>query len=242
MTPGGLVDQLPASVVQLRRPDQVAWHSTWGNSWTLGVELASLGEVRANSQGVWCGPNDNWGEAARDPGAVFAAAGRHWENYTLAQLTTAVRVAQYYGSYFRPFWPSCILGHEHVQGVRTSERPGCDKRDAGVWLNYTLLRRCITGLQPLSDLNVQPVAGPTAEQIEAAEASDGLDTKAATQMRWLGYHIEEATGRYFAGNTTAFNSSSLYSAQRMLGLKADTVLGPKTAAALTWRVRDRFAA
>ena len=70
-----------------------------------------------------------------------------------------------------------------------------------------------------------------------------LDKEGAVALSSLGFHIETPTnGRKFFDATTPANGRSLYQAQKMLGLVADSKLGPKTAAALAWRLKDRWTA
>ncbi len=248
---GGLVDALPASVVQLRTVSQTAWHTTWGNAWALGCELACVGEVRSDTQGNLFGPNDNWAEKFTDRASLIQSGGRQWQNYTMPQMMTLFQICQYYRALYPAIKRENVVGHEHAQGVRTPERVGCDKKDAGIFVDYGMARDIIMGAKPAGayalrprqkDDGRAPVDSLIASLNGAAHLSAAqLDKEGAYALASLGCDIRDPIGgaRYLDGSI-AGNARSLYIFQRMMGLTADSKLGPKTAAALAWRLQDRW--
>lgn len=143
-----LVAELPVTVVQCRLPSQEAWHATWCNASTYGIENVNVGEVRKAPDGsdgwVCWRPRDKsspewtlpWKSPYKTPVGLY---GRFWEPYTSEQIEANVALLRYVRDYFgegrlqRPW----IVGHEAVQGVDTRGRGGSgppmrtDKRDPG---------------------------------------------------------------------------------------------------------------
>jgi len=142
-----LVAELPVTVVQCRLPTQEAWHATWTNDFTYGIENVNVGELRKSEDGekfVQWRPRDKsspdwtmpWTSPYKAPVGLY---GRFWEPYTQDQIAANVALLRYVRDYFgegklqRPW----IVGHEAAQGVDTRSRGGhgqpmrTEKRDPG---------------------------------------------------------------------------------------------------------------
>ena len=140
-----LVEALPATVIQCRRPDQRANHAVWANGWTYGIECVNDGELRKDLDGNFCtwrkkDPaafdwSEHWASGYKTP---VRAWDRWWDPITADQAAAVVAVLRYL-RYFpgTELRKSDILGHEHVQGVHTlangdpAKPMGTDKRDPG---------------------------------------------------------------------------------------------------------------
>jgi len=139
-----LVAELPATVVQCRRPNQQAWHGSWSNAWAYGIECVSAGELRTPDEGQsftswrpcvsggapWSAP---WVCPYKSP---VKARGRWWDPFSAPQVASVVTVLRYLRdlpevALHKPY----VLGHEQVQGVGTVREDGSpmrtDKRDPG---------------------------------------------------------------------------------------------------------------
>lgn len=245
---GGIVDSLPTSVVQIRLPSQTAWHSTWANEWAIGIELASCGEIRKNAQGVWVGPNGDWSEKVSDTSTMYEAGERTWQGFTEAQMRTAIRVMQFYQALFPNISPENVVGHENVQGVRTPERLGCDKRDLGIAVDWWGIKGAVFLGKEWSgngrrSLLMDGLARSLYDDMMKRSSMDqkALEHDAQDALQELGYSTHEAPpGVMPFAPIMATNRRSLYMAQRMLGLVPDMVVGPKTLDALAWRIKDRW--
>ncbi len=240
---GGQLDALSASVVQTRLPSQTAWHATWANPWAIGIELASCGEIRKDAKGQWVGPNGDWTERVSDTSTVYSAGGRTWHGFTDAQVRTTVYVMQMYAAMFPSVTRENVLGHEHVQGVRTPERPGCDKRDLGIGVRLGYFRDSVfpDAEGEWRDNAAEALACVLIGNAGRAETQADRESWAAMALGALGYAVDGGDGKTTAfAPTRARSRRSLYIAQRMLGLVPDMVVGPKTVAALRWRLEDRF--
>lgn len=133
-----LIRDLPATVVQCRRPETPSWHATWVNKRCYGVELVNAGELREHG-----GEFVTWrkrDKSASDWTALWNPRvkktpifqyGRWWAPYNPAAIEAAVSVLRYVHAKFdESLAPSLILGHEAVQGVDT-RGIHTDKRDPG---------------------------------------------------------------------------------------------------------------
>jgi N-acetyl-anhydromuramyl-L-alanine amidase AmpD len=127
-----LVAALPAMVVQCVPLWKPAWHATWFNGWSIGIELVNSGELRKRFDGRWADCRDMWSREWVSEKTPVLLAGRYWEPYSAAQVLAAIRVLRE----IRRAVPGKIrveyvVGHEQVQGVHTTVEHPVDKRDPG---------------------------------------------------------------------------------------------------------------
>lgn len=151
-----LIKALPAMVVQCVPPDEIAWHATWTNSFTYGIEAVNVGELRRLPDGTfvshhrrseqareWTMP---WEHHIKKPMRLF---GRHWEPWSKEQLQAIAMVLWEVQALHGTLEPSWILGHENVQGVDTLRSTtgvrlpfNTDKRDPGPGFPLEAIRNC----------------------------------------------------------------------------------------------------
>lgn len=131
-----LVQELPATIIQVRQYHTMAWHATWTNTTCYGIENVNVGPLRMISaptrrhpDGIFTSwrPRDRsspewtarWSVPYKEPIWLHNS---WWAPYTTAQIEANVILLRYlqqlYGSLQKPW----ILGHEHIQK---------DKRDPG---------------------------------------------------------------------------------------------------------------
>ena len=128
-----LIQALPTMVLQCVPPDQMAWHATWCNDRSIGLELVNWGEVRWDPAIGWVVYPKQWTQRyyARGAASPQRAWGRCWEPYPAEQVHCAVEMLRWYRrrreGAVREQW---VLGHEQVQGAATGKTGG-DKRDPG---------------------------------------------------------------------------------------------------------------
>lgn len=221
-----MVQALPVTVVQVRAPDTLANHATWVNGVTYGIE------------------NDCAGVTA--PGIGVEAFGQWWGRYTLAQLHTNVTLIQAYNAYCGGvFLPAWVLGHEHVETVRTVGYP-VNKRDPGPLYPMQEVRAAafgvhrrggvLDGTQTLAEAAIGSRAALATLRLAPRGTPADILRLGKLCLGLLGYFASaDDTPAFEAGDT-----ASTHIAQRALGLTADGVMGPKTLAALQARVLDRL--
>lgn len=123
---------LPSLVLQCVSLSRRAWHATWFNSQSIGIELVNSGELRMGPGSSWLDCRDNWGRRWVSEKAPVHISGRYWEPYGPDQVLAAIAVLrEIRRAYPGQIRPECIVGHEQVQGVRTIAGQPNDKRDPG---------------------------------------------------------------------------------------------------------------
>lgn len=132
-----LVQALPVTVIQCRKPTERAYHATWCNNTFYGIENIGAGELRKDKDGgfVTWQPRDKsspewtmpWHVPYKTPVEMY---GRWWSPFTKEQVAANVLILRHLHAEF-PLQPATVVGHEQVQGVKTPEAPNHDKRDPG---------------------------------------------------------------------------------------------------------------
>ena len=241
------VQALPATAILLRPVDAEANHATWTNAWAHGIELCSSGECRPGHGRVVTRATLD-GEARPpdvDSRPLFFAADRCFEAFRSGQLAVAARLC---GALrvlsAAPIFH--ILGHEHVQGVKTAGAGGHDKRDASAALPIDAIRiwsdprRFVWPInQSFWDIEAtrsSPALGfsrsVSTARMQTVESLLRFPDLAIHALALLGYPVRDTTGAELADVVRIF--------QRMAGLGVDGEIGPKTAAAILSRLGDRF--
>ena len=131
-----LVQELPATIIQVRHPHTQAWHATWANGTCYGIENVNAGmlkcsarpsEQSAGSFTSWR-PRDRsspewtmpWSVPYKEAVELFD---RWWAPYTPEQIEANVILLRYvqqlYGSLRRPW----IVGHESAQANKRDPGP-----------------------------------------------------------------------------------------------------------------------
>jgi len=139
-----LVQELPATVIQVREPHTQAWHATWTNASCYGIENVNAGPLKCvsepSSESVgsftsWR-PRDKSSPEWTMPWSVpYKTAvqlyGRWWAPYTVEQVETNAILLRYVQQLFGTLKRPWIVGHEAVQGEKTPGARGRDKLDLG---------------------------------------------------------------------------------------------------------------
>lgn len=263
-----LVEALPSTVVQCRAPEQIAWHATWTNAVTYGIECINAGEVRkSGDHWYWWPPKDNFSlpwtsvwKSDKEPVAMF---GRFWEPYTQEQIESVVHVLRAvdvrFGHSLHKAW---VTGHENVQGVSTPGGRSHDKRDPGPILPTVEIRRVLFD----DATKIDPNAGePTFAQDLRTEAArlalmtigeepdeDALPTLlartqgilATSQPRCIAkaalYMLGYHIDNIVVPICTQDETASVWLFQKLMGITPDGQLGPQTYGALASRIADRL--
>lgn len=229
-----LVDQLPVTVVQCVPPSLVAWHATWCNRSCYGIENLNPGElVKRDNVFVWWKPRDRTAPAWTTPWegvAPVEASGRWWAPYPFGQVVAnAMLLENVRGLFQKTFHPTWVLGHEAVQGVKTPQALGRDKRDPGpLFPIHEVRARVFDGLELHAEMATpeHQQRGLTGFIAEARKAEVGTPEWIVWVLKALGYYARDLTG-------------SVLVFQRMCGLKPDGIVGPNTIDALVKRLADR---
>lgn len=132
-----LVQELPATIVQVRQYHTVAWHATWTNTTCYGIENVNAGPLRmisaptrSHPDGIFVSwrPRDQsspewtaqWSIPYKEPVWLYNS---WWAPYTTAQIEANIILLRYlqqlYGSLQKPW----ILGHQHVQKNKRDPGP-----------------------------------------------------------------------------------------------------------------------
>lgn len=124
---------LPVTVVMCRRLEQTAWHATWTNNWTYGIENVNPGELRRGPEGfvTWRRKRRNAAEwtdlwmpvSASD--APVEINGRFWAPYAPAQVVANIVLLKALRGFCPCFAriPGHILGHSLVQANKSDPGP-----------------------------------------------------------------------------------------------------------------------
>ena len=138
-----LVQELPATIIQVRPPHTQAWHATWTNGTCYGIENVNAGPLRKepsiegqqDSFTSWR-PRDksspDWTMPWKVPyKTAVGLYGGWWAPYTPEQVHANVILLRYVQQLFGSLQLPWILGHENVQGVKTPHTHGHNKFDLG---------------------------------------------------------------------------------------------------------------
>lgn len=257
-----LVQALPVTVVQCRRPTLGASHATWVNHLCWGIENECMG-FGPLDQGVNYPIKD-----PMNPRTFSTCDGKPWDTYPAIQVAANVTLVQAYQALAGPTFSSAwVIGHEHVETLATVGYPN-NKRDPGPMFPLGLVRDAACGDAGKATLTLASAiaSGDPGFEVMARrglilapfvtrgttlasawqQALNGLlflNTSVATipacraLLALLGYL---APGDPFATTLSDVELESVYLAQTALGLVADKKPGPKTLQALQNRLRDRF--
>ena len=250
-----LVAALPATVVQLRLPNSMAYHATVANGTHYGIEMANNGPMPPRQ-------SDPTNAQVRNLAAIncVVAAEQVFTAYRLAQVQAVSAVGRYVAALGGNLQAHTIVGHEHVQGPRTINGGGHDKRDPGVCFNFAAIRDAIVNpaapaIKDASLQTLQQRGGNDPDFFRSAfqaRPKSGQEIIMAAQMVALGYHVYPGLGsvgatstgnlQYFSGpnDNNKKNKETVAMFQRLMGLTSDGVPGPITAAALAERLSDRW--
>jgi len=187
-----LIKALPVTVVQTRPALKGAWHATWVNAFTYGIENVNMGELRRVNGKLMSWPpatpgGEEWTTEWANPEnkSPLDQVGRTWDNYSSGQVWANIAVLRYanalFGGSLQPEW---ILGHEQVQGKKT---PHCtsEKRDPGPLFPLHDIRAAVMGQEDpafLDSYDAQPTYESTkrdARVIATVKALSGNDMSAA---------------------------------------------------------------
>ena len=150
-----LVQALPVTVLQCRRPTQPSWHATWACGETYGIEATNIGELRQMMDGTFnCwykrdSVSPEWTTLwrGRAPIRVF---GKWFCPWVPDQIRVIVTILRHVNALLGTFQRSWIVGHEQVQGNQTRkwESPDAphyatDKRDPGPHFPLEGIRECV---------------------------------------------------------------------------------------------------
>jgi N-acetyl-anhydromuramyl-L-alanine amidase AmpD len=264
-----LIQQVPVTIVQCRKPSEIAWHATWTNSTCYGIENVNWGELRKNGdQFCWWAPKDRaspaWTapyEGPRDPVALF---GRYWHPYTTEQLMANVTILRALNGLFATqLTQSWIVGHENVQGVATPGSGNHDKRDVGPAFPIHELRDAvITGnVDALMAANAQPEWGALWRSKIAYDALLAMGIQGPYDgSGWVEFMVQcskpgppskilvksmlkclgYSTGAATMPVIDPDDSASIYLFQRMAGLAQTNTVDSPLRDALVSRLVDRF--
>lgn len=261
-----LVKALPVTVVQCRPPRSTAWHATWANAMTYGLELINTGEIRGKEGAYYWWPpltktSADWTTPWTGPNKPVALYNRLWEPYPVEQVRATVIVLREVHKLFDgSLQPSWVVGHEHVQGTSTAGGHKHDKRDPGLAFPIHAVRAGAFG----ADLGTTPpdvqawrvsaaarvldacalgVPGGNAMTTFLARAQNiGGTSKPRVMAKGglylLGYNVEQI----LEPTCTPAETASVWLFQKLMGMEPDGQLGPKTYEALGRRLADRFGA
>lgn len=131
-----LVQELPTTIIQVRRADTEAWHATWANGVCYGIENVNAGPLKMKTSVVRGRPEvvfstwrprdrsspewtSRWSSSYKEATLLH---GKWWAPYTAAQIRSNVILLRYVEQRFRSLRRAWILGHEQVQ--KNKQDPG----------------------------------------------------------------------------------------------------------------------
>jgi N-acetyl-anhydromuramyl-L-alanine amidase AmpD len=259
-----LVRDLPVTVIQCRPVTTTAWHSCYMNGSAYGIENVNVGRLQTvGGLLTW----DDCGKARpyRSDKSAQSAFGRVYEPYTTAQVNANLTLLQYVDAYFggNVLNPTLMLGHENVESLQTvgaaenKTDPGpCFPlhalRDAFIAQATTVSALCCgshyaqayrigvaSSALKILDGTVLPYNAPDLDvwakfmaQCARPAVLVGCPAMWVVGLACLGYRAPCDKDSDLRLTVCAF--------QRLMGLTADGQFGPKSAAALYTRLRDRF--
>lgn len=263
-----LVDMLPVTVVQCVEPWDIAWHATWVNAFTYGIENVNAGELRHDKDSGkllhWVPLKvgmPEWTSPWANPGGKqpLSELGRTWDNYPAAQVQANIQVLDAVQGLFNSLQANYVLGHEQVQGKLTPGTAGSQKRDPGPLFPLPQIREAVLaprgGFLGLYEADPHYMDHWRERTVrEAVSAVTGLDETTATAWAKLKQAFANDTmnvevlrlGMKLLGywtesgpTWTPNERAGVTIFQTMMGMVADGVVGPKTRAAIRDRLYDR---
>lgn len=152
------VRDLPVPILEVRPHTHTAWHATWVNNFTYGIENINPGRmVERGGKYFWWKPRDSnskeYTSEYKGPHEPIKMFDQWWIRYPIEQLQANVLLLQMLDGIRRLEIP-LIVGHEQVQGVATlranGQRLATDKRDPGPHYPLEEVRKEIAG-DPVKD-------------------------------------------------------------------------------------------
>ena len=234
------VAALPTMAVICVPVSRVAWHATWANTKTWGIEIVNSGQIKKDPRLGWCYWPKNWMQPwAPEGGKVdpLGMGGRYWDQYSADQIATVLAVlknmraiVQAQGRDFDPGW---ILGHEHIQAGKPDPGPALplydirrlvfsDALDLAFWSTYRDHPRLVE-LYRDEVMERATGAGPMFARAEFAKvisAAPGKYVKA--MMAVLGYDTTPTTSEILAPRDEV--SRGIFSKMVMESSKMKTTL------------------
>lgn len=140
-----LVQALPVTVIQCVPHTHSAWHATWANGLTYGIENVNAGHLSRQEDGGYRygRRSEHAYQQWREPVELY---GRIWEPYTRGQVEANIIVLRAVQEFYGTLLESWILGHEQVQGGSTAGSARRDKRDPGPLFPLAALRQALFSL------------------------------------------------------------------------------------------------
>lgn len=224
-----LISDLPSMVVQCVPLDTRANHVRRMNSFMYGIELVNRGKMTKKLVRDF-DPTETDG--------VYPARGAYWEGYSSLQLQSLVSVLRNLRTTFGiPY--TRVLGHEHTQKNKFDPGPmlplplvrGEMSRDvsSGI-LDHVLLQRYVTTYAEHVWREWSGKWGTTDISLLMPEINLAFlnqdESVAKAGLKALGYDVTDLP-------------FSIRMFQTMMGLKRDSVLGPKTIKAVYKRLKSR---
>jgi N-acetyl-anhydromuramyl-L-alanine amidase AmpD len=210
-----LMDLLPTTILMIVPLKETAWHATWCNKTTIGIENVNGGHTR-----------NGYGELLFKP-------------YSEGQIQSNKILIKALSKVFPAITPGGVLGHEQVQGVDTKGSSRKDKRDPGPLFPLREVRSEVFGkvdrrlpldllgeATALRDDTRKPLKVVKA-QILSMLQDDPINVHWGLVLDALGYCYNDKGHECFR------------TFQRMMGLKVDGRFGPITRAATIKRLLDR---
>jgi N-acetyl-anhydromuramyl-L-alanine amidase AmpD len=259
-----LVKALPASVIQCRPVTSTAWHSCYMNGTAYGIENVNVGRLNTQN-GTLCWDDCGKSKPYRSDKSAMSVFGQAYEPFTQAQVDTNVALLQYVDAYFAggALHPSCILGHENVEGLKTLGASE-NKTDPGPCFPLQATRDAfVAGDASVAAVSLHP---DYAQSYRVAIAERALN--AATGVKWGSDRKDSVVWAVFMAKMAqasavvaskqlrdaglaclGYNAGGISDAdlklsvcafQRLMGLTVDGNFGAKSAAALSGRLIDRF--
>lgn len=244
-----LVEALPVTVIQVRPVKAIAWHATWLNGSSYGIENMNAGPW-TSARGV---------PAYKDPVNIF---NEFWIPFTDDQIQTNVILLRYVQQLFGTLQPAYVVGHEQVQrkkrdpgpaypldGVRQATFEGWKPVTHYVWYKRFQVDKQFGQTEMDSividharsmggdDLNPSVVAAwerfdSAVRALPAKGLAFGATGRAA--LRLLGYY----TRGLVADRLDMHEITSVMMFQRMMRIQVDGIPGPVTKRSLVERLEE----
>lgn len=242
-----LISNLPAMAVQCVPVYRAAWHATWTNRLSYGIEMVNAGEVRSQNGG-WVSCGDNWTEKWQSHKAPIKVFGRFWEPYSIEQIFTTINILR---QLRKRYWDSdsmrsYIVGHEHVAWEKSDPGPLFPIRavrmatlnDQSLAQEWALLNAVLPkNAGFVSDFRDGIYSWREFYDQIKGDFSEGKaeNTIVKLMMSLFGYYTSDT----FKYDLDVFDRQSVAVFQRMADITVDGVPGPVTQSRLLRRFVDR---